>query len=263
MKKRIFAVIFFVVIAVLLVLPASASQTSTEEQTALEISRLINEYRAQNGLYQYVYNTTLEAVAQKHTEYQVSIQLSTHEGEGGSTSKDRITAGGYGGGEFIFADEIIYSGGYATPQAALEWWKNSSIHNSIMLSENYHEFGVGVRITEGMKYYTVNFASIKDVTSPGVGSMPIEPSAVDSAPVIVAAIEGEVNQPSSDLPVDTAAIPVTGIATSRDIQAAIPDGWVLIPNLLLTVLVVVVIISSAGVTFFAYLRMMESRRRKR
>ena len=77
MKKRIFSVMFFVVLAMLLVLPASGAQTDTEEQTALQIAALINGYRAEKGLYQYVYNSTLAVAAQKHTDYQASIGEST------------------------------------------------------------------------------------------------------------------------------------------------------------------------------------------
>jgi LysM repeat protein len=288
----------------------------------MDISRLINAYRGENGLYQYVYNTTLEAVAQKHTDYQVSIELSTHEGEGGSTSKDRVMASGYGEGESIFADEIIYSGGFATPEAALEWWKNSSIHNGIMLSDKYHEFGVGVRITDDKKYYTVNFASIEGVTSPGVGTAPVQSELAEASPVMVAAPNQDglvvhvveagqtiqaiadayqvsvesllvqnglasgavltagqtlVIKPSEDesLTAGVEAPPVPELFAADDsapamgeisttgTQPAIPEGYVLVPNLLLTVLVVVAIVASAGVTFFAFLRFRKSERRNR
>ena len=326
MKNRIFTLGFLAIIAMLLVLPASAAQTSEEHQTALEIAALINGYRAEKGLYQYVYNTTLESVAQKHTDYQVSIQLSTHAGEGGSTSKDRVTASGYGGDNFVFADEMIYSGGFATPSAALEWWKNSPIHNGIMLSEKYHEFGVGVRITEDKKYYTVNFGTIQGVTSPGVGSTPVAVApAVDvSTPVTVApegpgglimhiVAEGQTLQQIADAyqvsldtllannnltassslsagqqivvrPAESASVtdniventstfpenedPSVAPAESESARAqtepsAAPQGYTMIPNTVLTALVVVAVIASAGVTFFAYLRLSESGRRRR
>jgi len=323
MKNRIFTLGFLAMIAMLLVLPASAAQTSEEHQTALEIATLINGYRAEKGLYQYVYNTTLESVAQKHTDYQVSIELSTHAGEGGSTSKDRVTASGYGDDNFVFADEMIYSGGFATPAAALEWWKNSPIHNGIMLSEKYHEFGVGVRITEDRKYYTVNFGAIQGVTSPGVGSAPVAaaPQADVTTPVTVApegpgglimhiVVEGQTLQqiadayqvsldtllannaltassslsagqeivvkpaesaPATDSTTDMpsedeglAAPPAESDTAPAPVESSdAPQGYTLIPNTVLTALVVVAVIASAGVTFFAYLRLSESGRRRR
>jgi uncharacterized protein YkwD len=321
MKKRIFALILFAVMTFLLAVPASAVQTSTEQQTAMEIAALINQYRAENGLYQYIYNSTLASVAQAHTDYQVSINLSTHEGAGGSTSKDRVTASGYGEGKYIFVNEMIYAGMSATPQAALDWWKNSPIHNAIMLSTEYHEIGVGVRITAERKYYTVNVASIQGVTSPGVGSAPVVTTQVVTVPVTVAAPKADgsivhlveqgqtlqgiaaayqvsldtllannqlaadsalspgqaviVRQPVSEpAPADASqsaqnqsselVAPPAGMeSASQQVQPAVPEGYTLIPNLLLTVLVIVALVASAGVTVFAYLRLTDSDRKRR
>ncbi len=184
MKKIVYSVMLMVILSMLLVLPASAVQTDEDQQTALEIAALINEFRASKGLYQLVYNKTLESVAQKHTAYQVSIEESTHYGEGDSRSKDRVEASGYGGDNYIFVSEIIYHGQFATPQAALKWWENSPIHYEQMTSTQYHEFGVAVGRSDTYIYYTVNFAAIQGVTSPGVGSAPIEPTpAATSVPV--------------------------------------------------------------------------------
>jgi len=322
MKKRIFSVMFFAVVALLMVLPASGAQTSTEEQTAMEIAALINQYRVKNGLYDYLYNTTLADVAQKHTDYQVSIGESTHYGEGHTTSKDRVEASGYGAGEYIFTSEMIYSGSFATPEAAFEWWQNSPIHNGIMLSEEFDEFGVGVRITDDKKYYTVDVARIKGVTSPGVGSPPVEPVADVVIPVtaavpnqdgsIVHVVEAgqtlqqiatayavsldtllsnngltadaalspgqnvvvkmavsEVAAPTQEsqtakvAPIASAPEAVPVVVAAEGSQPTVPEGYMLLSNVLVTVLVVVALISSAGVTFLTYLRLSESGKRKR
>jgi len=183
MKKRLVFVMLFIVLSMLLALPASAVQTSPYQEEALQIAALINGYRAELGLYPFVYNTTLESVAQKHTAYQVSIEESTHYGPNRSTSKDRVEASGYGGDNYIFVSEIIYHGQFATPKAALEWWKNSPIHNEQMTSERYHEFGVAVGRSETKIYYTVNFAAIQNVTAPEKGSAPIVPTPRVSVPV--------------------------------------------------------------------------------
>jgi len=321
MKKRIFSVMFFVMVATLMVLPVSGAQTSTEQQTAMDIAKLINKYRVKNGLYEYLYNTTLADVAQKHTDYQVSIGESTHYGEGRTTSKDRVEASGYGAGEFIFTSEMIYSGSFATPEAAFEWWQNSPIHNGIMLSEDYDEFGVGVRITDDKKYYTVNVARIRDVTSPGVGSPPVEPMAAAVIPVTVAvpnqdgsivhvveagqtlqqiataytvsqdallsnngltadavlssgqnvivkmavsdaAAPTQESQAAKVAPTAIALEPVSVAVAAEGSQPTVPEGYMLLSNMLVTVLVVVALISSAGVTFLTYLRLSESNKKK-
>ena len=183
MKKRLLSVMLFIMFSMLLALPASAVQTSPYQQEALQIAALINGYRAELGLYPFVYNTTLESVAQKHTAYQVSIEESTHYGPNHSTSKDRVLASGYGGDKFIFVSEIIYHGQFATPKAALEWWKNSPIHNEQMTSTRYHEFGVAVDRSDTYIYYTVNFAAIQGVTAPEKGSAPVVPTPRVSVPV--------------------------------------------------------------------------------
>jgi Ser/Thr protein kinase RdoA (MazF antagonist)/uncharacterized protein YkwD len=147
--------------------PASAAPPVDKIDTAVEIIVLINTYRQELGLPPYTYDPTLMAVAQAHTEYQVSIGESTHVGEGGSTSSQRAAAGGYAGGEFAWINEMIYTGQYATPEKAIEWWKNSPIHNEIMTSDVYHQIGVGVAESETHKFYTVNVGAIPDITSPG------------------------------------------------------------------------------------------------
>jgi Ser/Thr protein kinase RdoA (MazF antagonist)/LysM repeat protein len=170
MNKKIVVFFVFVILISLTTLPTSAAPLSDNEQEALQISKLINEYRQQNGLYEYVYSPVLAATAQKHGDYQASIEESTHYGENDSRSRDRAEAMGYGSGSYIFVSEMIYAGQFATPQKALEWWKNSPIHNGIMLSEEYHEFGVAVARSETRIYYTVNVGAVRGVTSPGVGS---------------------------------------------------------------------------------------------
>ncbi len=185
MKNKLLGVSIVMLLSFLVMIPASAAPPTDDRQEALQIINLINGYRKELGLYEYLYNATLEATAQKHTEYQASIGSSQHKGEGGTTSTQRAEAMGYGGDKTIFTDEMIYHGGYATPQAALEWWKNSPIHNAIMTSDRYHEIGVGVVHTESVIYYTVNVGMVVGVTAPGVGSPAAE--AVDaSAPVEIA-----------------------------------------------------------------------------
>ncbi len=164
MKKNV----FFFIVALLVFSQASptlAVSSSQDDQEAIEIISRINSYRATNGLYPYAYNSTLTRVAQAHSKYQASIDESTHVGAGGTSSSERVEASGYGGDNVIQVNEMIYSGQYATPEKALEWWKGSPIHNIIMLSE-YHEIGVGVARSETATFYTVNVASINGVTSP-------------------------------------------------------------------------------------------------
>jgi Ser/Thr protein kinase RdoA (MazF antagonist)/uncharacterized protein YkwD len=183
MDKKFVALCMVLLFAALFALPASGAQDSGDEEAA-QIMLLINEYRQENGLYLYVYNPILAATAQAHGNYQASIEESTHYGEGGTRSTDRAEAMGYGDGGSIFVSEMIYAGQYATPKAALTWWKNSPIHNGIMLSTDYHEIGVAVARSETHIYYTVNVGRVNGVTGPGVGSGGEVEVEATSAPVI-------------------------------------------------------------------------------
>lgn len=167
MKTKLLPLLIFAVMLLGTAQPVSSAPPLDYLDTAVEIIVRINTYRQELGLPPYTYDPTLMRVAQKHTEYQASIGLSTHKGEGDSTSPERAAAGGYAGGEFAWVNEMIYTGQYATPEKAVEWWKDSPIHNEIMTSEEYHQIGVGVAESETHIFYTVNVGAIPDVTSPG------------------------------------------------------------------------------------------------
>ncbi len=151
---------------------ASAELADEDITDAVEIIRLINEYRAGQGLNPYTFNQKLALTAQGHAEYQASINSpGTHVGgtDETHTSTDRARLQGYNGNvEYFRTDEMIYNGGFATPQKAFDWWKASPIHNGIMTSEIYHEVGVGIALSSsGQIYYTVNVGMIPNVTVPG------------------------------------------------------------------------------------------------
>jgi Ser/Thr protein kinase RdoA (MazF antagonist) len=153
--------------------PSQAASRSQVDDSAIQIMTLINAYRAENDLYPYACSSSLIGTAQAHTDYQASINDSTHTGSGGTTSSQRVGASGYGGDNAIQVNEMIYFGQFATPEKAVEWWKDSPIHDAIMLSEEYHEIGVGVAESDTHIYYTVNVASITDVTSPSPMGQPL------------------------------------------------------------------------------------------
>lgn len=195
--KKLWVFLLIACLAFSMVGPSHAASFSQVDETAMEIMTLINAYRAENGLYPYACSSTLIGTAQAHSDYQASINESTHTGSGGTSSSQRVEASGYGDDNAIRVDEMIYSGQYATPEKAVAWWKGSPIHNAIMLSENYHEFGVGVATSDTHIFYTVNVASITGVTSSspmgqplscGVSEVPIPstddiPDSPDGAPL--------------------------------------------------------------------------------
>ena len=92
---------------------------------------------------------------------------------------------------------MIYNGSFATPQKAFDWWKQSSIHNGIMISESYHEIGVGIaHSSEGRIYYTVNVGMIPDVTT--LGAMSYRAPSVDEYKPVNEGIEIVTSAPGAD-----------------------------------------------------------------
>jgi Ser/Thr protein kinase RdoA (MazF antagonist)/uncharacterized protein YkwD len=275
MKMKIFALLLLGVVLFGMALPASAAPPADNIDDAVEILRLINVYRQESGLPPYTYSPILMAVAQKHTEYQVSIEFSTHKGEGDSTSKDRATAEGYGDGALIWTDEMIYHGQFATPEKAVEWWKDSPVHNAIMTSEKYHEIGVGVGQSETYIYYTVNVGEIPGVTSPGAagylgpdvnqvrtdmaGGEAAEPAVEEPAPVDTAATDvpapTEEDHPPSEEVVDAPPADESPVgddaAVEPDPEAGDPTAATPQTNwgLILGIGFVVLIAAGAGVMF--------------
>ncbi|MEJ2759006.1 MAG: CAP domain-containing protein, partial [Anaerolineales bacterium] len=145
MKKWMVSFFFLIVLSLGITSPASADIKDENIPTAIEIIRLINEFRVENGLYPYTFNYTLSLAAQDHSEWQAENRVVQHNEENG-------TDDGYS----------------ATPEVAMDFWIHSPVHYPLVVSEVYHEIGVGVAINEfGQKYYTVNIGMIPGITSPG------------------------------------------------------------------------------------------------
>jgi LysM repeat protein len=125
----------------------------------------INAYRQANGLSALQYNAILASLAQSHSEYMASTGLITHD-EGGTSPRDRAYAAGYGDGYTIFISEIIYGGYNSGVSDAITWWKNSSVHNGVMLDGRYVEIGGGVATAGSTTYFTAVLGWVSEYTAP-------------------------------------------------------------------------------------------------
>ncbi len=157
-----------------LVAPAQAAPPETagdfQVGTAYDVINNINNYRAANGLPTLAINDTLMGTALQQANFQASTATVSHTGAGGSTPKDRAIAAGYGGGANIFLSEIIYGGMTATSDVAMEWWKNSSVHNTVMLTSTYSEIGAAVASNGTQTYFTAVLASVAGGSYTGGGT---------------------------------------------------------------------------------------------
>jgi uncharacterized protein YkwD len=157
-------------------------------QSPSQVISSINQYRSQNGLNSLSTNSTLSYLAQSHAEYQANLGYPTHTGARGTTPKDRAYAAGYGNGNTIFMSEIIYGGTNATVSSALNWWKNSPLHNSVMLDSRYLEIGAGVASGSNGTYFTAELAWVSGYTNPDDESSSDEtvdsnPDGIPAAPI--------------------------------------------------------------------------------
>lgn len=139
---------------------ASTPPVEAQSSTALYLLDLVNQFRAGYGLPPYNPDPALMAAAQAHSEWAASIGTHSHTGAGGSTPRDRAIAAGYGGGRAVRVSENIYWGTNATPESALEWWRNSSIHFRGLTSTQYVDIGVGVAYSSYGGFFTLNFGVV-------------------------------------------------------------------------------------------------------
>ncbi len=145
---------------------ARASSKIIPSGSASDVIALVNQLRKANGLPPYQTNNALMAAAQKHSDYQASISTVTHTGPGGSRPADRAKAAGYGGGANIFVSENIMGGTNLSPQQAVQWWQGDTPHLNTMLSPNYQDVGVGVGVSGGVVYYTMNAGYVSGAPAP-------------------------------------------------------------------------------------------------
>jgi uncharacterized protein YkwD len=136
--------------------PPPHDQAAVEQATL----SLINDTRSRHGLAPLPLVSELTTAARRHS-YDMAANHGaspSHTGSDGSTSGDRVRDAGY---NWINQTEII-AWGFSTPERALEWWMNSPIHKSIILSTSYRDIGVGYVHHPGSywkSYWTINVAT--------------------------------------------------------------------------------------------------------
>jgi uncharacterized protein YkwD len=144
MKRIVTVVLAFVfVMASLSVLPPiSLAQTTGDpcaDSEEAAVLKLINDYRAENGVAPLALSQSLSVAADAHSRDMATSNIFSHTGSNGSSFVDRLTAVGYpdpfGGGENIFA-------GDPTAAGAINAWKNSPPHNAGMLNPAFKAIGI-------------------------------------------------------------------------------------------------------------------------
>ena len=123
----------------------SAVPVSWQEQMLSSL----NMIRAENAVEPLKLCNTLNKSAQGYAEVMATQNFLAHEGQDGSTPRQRIQSAGYygGGGENIAA-------GQASIEEVMTGWKNSPGHFKNMINSEYMHVGFGMAINQETTYKT-------------------------------------------------------------------------------------------------------------
>lgn len=134
----------------ILAIPTLDSTATDYEQ---EVIRLVNEIRAENGLNALTYDWELSRVARYKSQDMKDNRYFSHTSPVYGSPFQMIRNFGI---SFRSAGENIAKG-YATPQAVVNGWMNSSGHRANILNAAYTRIGVGY--VAGGNYWTQMFIS--------------------------------------------------------------------------------------------------------
>ena len=126
-------------------------QDSTTQEFETQVVRLVNQIRQENGLQPLTANWELSRVARYKSRDMKDNRYFSHTSPTYGSPFQMIKAFGL---SFRTAGENIAKG-YATPQAVVNGWMNSSGHRANILNPSYRQIGVGY--VSGGNYWTQMF----------------------------------------------------------------------------------------------------------
>ena len=152
---------------------------------ASQVVALVNQHRQALGLATLAVSPTLTASADwksLHMGYYGYLQHDDPAPPVARTVSDRLAACAYPIGTVGWGENIAY--GYATPQAVMTAWLNSSGHRANIENPSYRAIGVGVaRGLNGLYYWTQDFGTLLDsATTPPVPTVTAPTVALTSGP---------------------------------------------------------------------------------
>jgi uncharacterized protein YkwD len=165
MRKLSFLGLGLTILLVLSALPrpvqAGTTAFAPRASTADELIGAVNTLRASKGLPAYQVNPILMGIAQQHSEYLVSIQMSNvHTDAQGRQPFQRALDAGYlvagdlsQGGWF---SENVTGGQALSADQAVQQWMGDAAHQGTMLSTVLQDVGAGVAIDGITVYYTLD-----------------------------------------------------------------------------------------------------------
>ena len=179
---RWLVVILAVLFAALVAHGESEAATGYDAEE-LRFLRLINEYRANNGVAPLILSDTLAVPAERHSEDMAGYDFFAHNTErssyypAGSEPWDRMAAEGYDYNTFKGENLAV---GCETAAGCFDLWRDSPAHNAAMLDANYKVMGVArLNVPDSRHgwYWTTDFGGRVDPSShaPGEDAKPTGP----------------------------------------------------------------------------------------
>ncbi|KAI9594464.1 CAP domain-containing protein [Syncephalis fuscata] len=165
--------------AKLLVIASLALLTTQYAVTAYDRNLmlcLVNQERANRGLWALGPNAALDNASQRHSDDQARNKFMDHNGSDGSRPQDRIDATGYKW--TAFRENVAF--GQKDERDVMKAWMESTGHRDNILANNIYHLGSAVAYNGNVGYYTQNFGS--DGTKPSYPSCPSSYSTGYSAP---------------------------------------------------------------------------------
>jgi uncharacterized protein YkwD len=129
-----------------------------------QVLTLVNQHRTAMGLTALVVSPTLTKSATWKSLHMANYRYLAHDDPGlpaARTTADRLQTCGYPIGSVGWGENIAY--GYATPDAVMTAWLNSSGHRANIENGSFRAIGIGVaRSANGTYYWTQNFGTFAD-----------------------------------------------------------------------------------------------------
>ncbi len=113
----------------------------TEEEKRLEVVRLVNEIRVENGLNELEIAEDLMYVAQWHTDEMVELDYFSHMSP--TLNLEHTELANHFGGNYRYAGENTFVG-FGEPNEILDAWLNSTPHTNHIFNDKHKYIGVGI-----------------------------------------------------------------------------------------------------------------------
>jgi uncharacterized protein YkwD len=194
--------IWFLVVAALTLVPASASADDPDRAREDQMALLVARSRVEVGLLPLARSAALNRAATSHAHDMVAQRYMEHEGPDGSTPASRATGEGYATppGSAWLVVEVISAQGDA-PEAAVGWWLSDGLHRRVVLRSYWREMGIGYAPGGPYgRFWVVLFGCRPNVLPPVLldGMLAIPDESCGAAPDTFGRVEAARAAPSAD-----------------------------------------------------------------